>query len=615
MAKAGVAMKTLAARGGAPDNGRRTKRQHACQLVVVEGELGRSMTMGIRRPFLEIALPLAWLLGFAGWAAAAGSDDELLARFRAAFEPGPRSFGSGVSQDVTVGRCGTPLVMEYLARRDSLAPATTEAIDQYLAVTDVGDTLLSAEGHFRLIYTLDGDNAVPLADTDPADGIPDFVASAASYLETAWTTEVGDLQLRPAPPGQPVEVSFRRMNFYGYTVPVDPEAGTTRLVFNSRFSRFPPNDDPDGDVAGSAKITAAHEFRHASQYAGSRWSEGGWVELDAVWAEERVFEQVNAYRYYLLGDSPVRRPRIPLDGGQTGTGSYDDAVFEIWLNRRWGDTVIREYWERRAAVPAESPLASWDVVLEPRGVFLATAWADFIGWNFATGTRAVPGVGYPEAADYPTGDLEASLSSYPSTVSGSVEHLAAAPVLLGGFAELGDRLVRIRFEGDGDPDPLALALHVQTVDGGAYLETVGLDRRNNANIVLQTPADGLRAVGVIVGNGAATGPTRFWTLAVDTVAGRPAGPAGELKAAEPNPCNPATWLTCEMSARASTTLDIVDAAGRRVRQLWSGSLGPGTHRFFWDGRTDGGRPAPAGLYVARLGTPHGWHGRKLTLVR
>jgi hypothetical protein len=543
-------------------------------------------------------------------------EQRLLERFQAGFGPdhvSPRP-GAPDLDETGADRCGTPLVIEYLSRRGRLSASTTLAIDHYLAFADGADTLLSEGGHFRLTYAREGDNAIPVDDLDPADGVPDFVARTSAYLETAWTAQVRDLGLRAPPTDRPVDVSFRRMTFYGYAVPVDPAAGSTRLVLHNSFSRFPPNDDPDGNVAGAARVTATHEFRHASQYVGSRWSEGGWTEMDAVWAEERVCGQVNDYHHYLWGDSPVWRPHVPLDGGQTGTGSYDDAVFEIWLNLRWGDGLIRDYWERRADAPLETPLASWDAVLEPRGTSLAALWDDFIGWNFATGARAVPGVGYPEATEYPECTLYAALSVYPAVVSGEVEHLAALPVQLGGFASLGDRLLRLSFDGEGGSAPLALALHVLTNDGG-YLETVGLDRHGDAELVLRTPASELRAVGVIVGNGAASGPARSWTLAADTVAGPPPSPAGHLLGVEPNPCNPATWLTCEMTARAEANLDIVDAGGRLVRSLWSGSLGPGSHRFHWDGRTDAGRPAPSGVYVARLGTAGGAQSRKLTLVR
>ncbi|MBK9777433.1 MAG: hypothetical protein IPP62_13950 [bacterium] len=519
--------------------------------------------------------------------------------------------------DPSTGRCGTPLIIDYLAQRDELSPATVSLIDQWLAFDSLGDTLTSAGGHFRLAWVRDGDNAVPLADIDPADGIPDFVAHAAEYLEDAWTVQFEDMGLRTPPGDAPVDVSFRRMHFYGYTVAVDPQAGATRMVLHNSFGRFPPNDDPEGDAAGSMKVTCAHELRHVSQYAGSRWSERGWTELDATWAEERTCSQVNDYHHYLLGDSPVRRPQLSLDHGSTGTGTYDDSVFQIWLNERWGDALIRDYWERRVTASDEDPLASWDTVLEPLGASLAAGWAQFMGWNFATGTRAITGVGYPDAADFPTSEPVAVLALYPSSTAGKVEHLATAPVLLSGFEALGDRLLALDFDGDdtNGSGPMALGLYVQTLDGGGYLETVGLDRHNDARFVLRTPASSLRSVGVLVGNPSRAGEARPWTVAVDTVPGPPKPPAGILAGAQPNPSNPGTWLTCEMSARADVTLEIVDAAGRRVRRLWTGSLGPGSHRFHWDGRSADGRPAPAGVYVARLGLGGGWQARKLTLVR
>lgn len=544
-------------------------------------------------------------------------DQYFLYRFHAGFAPErlpPRYRADG--DDVPgQGRCGTPLIIEYLSRRDELSPQTSAAIDAYLSFTTAGDTLLSAGGHFRLTWIEEGTDAVPLADDNPADGVPDFVAHIAEYLETAWAVEVDELGLRSPPSGQPVDVSFRRMHFYGYTLVVNPQIGATRLVLHSSFAHFPPNDDPDGSVAGCAKVTAAHEFRHACQFAGSRWSEYGWVELDATWAEERVFDQVNDYRHYLMGDSPVRRPGVSLDSGQGGTGSYDDAVFQIWLNRRWGDDLIRAYWERRAGAFEEAPLDTWDAVLAPHDASLASVWGDFIGWNFATGNRASVGVGYPDAASYPAGDPAAVISAYPGRATGKVEHLAAAPVLLTGFDALGDRLVALTFDGDDGPDPMALALHVRTTEGDTWLESVGLDRQNDARITLPVHAGQLSAVGVIVGNGLASGPARFWTLAVDTVPGPPPEPSARLRGIEPNPCNPTTWVTCEFSERADATLDVVDTAGRRVRRLWSGSLDTGHHRFHWDGRTDAGQPAPAGVYVARLASGRSWQGRKLTLVR
>ncbi len=539
--------------------------------------------------------------------AAAATELRLLDGFRAAFE-------AGADDEPIDAACGTSLVRAYLEQRAHLAPSAVAAIDDLLAFASEGDTLLSPGGHFRLGWVREGDHAVPLADTDPADGIPDFVARIAGYLDESWDLAIDGIGL-VAPPGGPIDVSFRRMHFFGYTVPVDPVAGTTRIVLHNSFARFPPNDDPDGDVIGSARITAAHEFRHCSQYAGSRWSEGGWTELDATWVEERTYPQVNGYHHYLYGDSPVRRPLLPLDSGAAGTGTYDDAVFEIWLNERWGDVVMREYWERRAAEPSKDVLESWDAVLARRGTSLAASWAGFTGWNHLVGARASAGVGYPDAADYPAGEPYARVESYPARVAGNVARLAAAPVELGGFAALGEALVRLEFDGDDDGGPLSLAIVVRDADGGATLESVGLDAANDAQVILPTPADRLAAVGIVVGNPARAGKARPWTVEVDTLPGPPPPLRGRVTAVEPNPCNGGTWLDCTMTAGARATVDIVDARGRRCRRLFAGHLGPGSHRFHWDGRADDGRPAPAGTYLAVFGTGSREHARKLTVVR
>ncbi|MBK8167033.1 MAG: hypothetical protein IPK64_13920 [bacterium] len=545
----------------------------------------------------------------AGAAVPLDAGQGLLDRFRAAFDG-----GAGEGGPMDDAGCGTSQVREYLEQRPGLSPGTVSTIDDFLAYVSDENTLLSPGGHFRLGWFATGDNAVPSADDDPQDGVPDFVAHIARYLEESWDLAIGEFGFR-APPGGPIDVSFRRMHYYGYTVPVDPGAGTSRIVLHNSYSRFPPNDDPEGNAIGSAKVTAAHEFRHCSQYAGSRWSEGNWTELDATWAEERTFPLVNAYHHYLLGDSPVRRPQLPLDSGPGGTGSYDDAVFAIWLNARWGDAVIRDYWERRATMPDEDPLAAWDGVLAPRGASLAAAWAGFTGWNYVVGKRAVVGMGYADAADYPTGDVFARAESYPARITGTVAHLAATPVELGGFEDLGECLLRLTFDGHEDDGPLSLALHVRDVDGGASLESVGLDRENDAQVVLRTPAGRLASVGIVVGNPARAGEARAWTIDVDTIPGPPLPPRGRLVSIEPNPCNGGTWFDCAMTAGAAVEVDVYDARGRRFRRIFGGHLGPGRHRFHWDGRAEDGRPAPAGTYLAVVTSAGREHARKLTVVR
>jgi flagellar hook assembly protein FlgD len=51
---------------------------------------------------------------------------------------------------------------------------------------------------------------------------------------------------------------------------------------------------------------------------------------------------------------------------------------------------------------------------------------------------------------------------------------------------------------------------------------------------------------------------------------------------------------------SNVSIRIVDAAGRRVRDLRQEWLPAGAHEMQWDGSGSDGAPVPAGLYFVRL---------------
>lgn len=413
-------------------------------------------------------------------------------------------------------KCGTDLVRQYYGVKDRLDPAVSGRIAGYLATAPAGRGVhLSSEGNFQLSYSLTGEDAVPAADVNPADGVPDFVARAAQYLEQSYTVEVGMTGFAdPLPADGPLTVSFRSMQSYGYSTIVSSGEGTTALVLHNDFLGFPPNDDPDGDVAGAVKVTCAHEFRHAVQYRTSRWREGGWIELDAVWAEELVFDLTNDYYNYLSGGSPIRHPELPLDGGTTGTGSYEDCVFQLWLQETWGTGLIRDFWQRRAVQTTEPVLDTYDAVLQVRGRSLADAWGEFTAWNYLTGYRARPGLGYGEASSYPYGPVVADLGAYPAQTSGAVEHLAADFIRLQGFSAAEEGTLELDFTGEAGAAPLTVVLVIHRRDGGAVLESLDLSGADGGRHTAAVPLADIESAAVVVGNPDQGGPARAYSLVV-----------------------------------------------------------------------------------------------------
>ena len=302
---------------------------------------------------------------------------------------------------------------------------------------------LSPGGRFQIEYSISGPDSVDITDIDPANGIPDFVEQLAFEFENSWTHETDLLGFdAPDTGGMPYEVQLLAIGSFGYTELDAMAPGGTRIVMRNSYEGLPANEDPDGSALGSLRVTAAHELRHAGQYATSAWSEPGlWIEIDAVWIEDQVYDDVNDYYRYLQSGSPISDPPLPLDSG--GTPSYSESIFEFWIEERTGLEGVREFWERRRGFPAEHPLDSYDAVLTSHYSPLDSAFVDFALYNLQCGSLAAPGIGYTEAAGYPDTRFSEELVSLPASIGSTVEHLSAKLYRIEGFSP-GDEEVLVR---------------------------------------------------------------------------------------------------------------------------------------------------------------------------
>jgi hypothetical protein len=76
-----------------------------------------------------------------------------------------------------------------------------------------------------------------------------------------------------------------------------------------------------------------------------------------------------------------------------------------------------------------------------------------------------------------------------------------------------------------------------------------------------------------------------------------------------------TTVEYGVGSTRNVSLGVYDAGGRCLRTIASGRLTPGRHQATWNGRTDQGREAPAGVYVIALRTEAGVSARKVVLYR
>ena len=83
----------------------------------------------------------------------------------------------------------------------------------------------------------------------------------------------------------------------------------------------------------------------------------------------------------------------------------------------------------------------------------------------------------------------------------------------------------------------------------------------------------------------------------------------------PNPFNPTTHVIFTLAEAGPVDLAIYDASGRLVRRLTSDAYPRGRHAVRWDGRSDDGAAAAAGVYFSRLQTRQARFTRKLVLAK
>src|SRR5674476_91209 len=305
-----------------------------------------------------------------------------------------------VDQDLSPIKCGTEIVMEYYNHKNELSTSTISEIDKFLVrpfeKTSTSSVYITPSGKFQITYDVTGTNAVPTADKD-SNGVPDYVEWVGSYFDYAWHVEIDSLGYLAPPIGTgQYQVGFANMPDYGYTVQIS--GLLTQIVLHNNFLGFPPNTDPEGNQKGAAKVTAAHEFKHATQIMYNNWNEPGWfLELDATWMEDIAYNQVNDY-YNYLPSSQIVEPGRSFDGGS----GYEDCIWMHYLSQKFGVLINRQIWERRK-ISSELIYNNFNNILAQYSYTFIKGYKEYFTWNYGCGSDVSSLLrSYKEAANYPT---------------------------------------------------------------------------------------------------------------------------------------------------------------------------------------------------------------------
>ncbi|MDZ7725128.1 MAG: MXAN_6640 family putative metalloprotease [candidate division KSB1 bacterium] len=337
-------------------------------------------------------------------------------------------------------KCGTFFVHELL-NSPSLSKNNFENIVSHVMSRPTMQSFYDTpEGHFRIHYNTETRPIVYQHDVDvsPKDSHPDFVNRTGAYFEKSYAFIIDSLgYLTPPSDGgrggnDRYDVYLSLADTLGLTSPDSRsdqydgyDSYTSHIQLNAAFDE---NQTPDK----LAKVTAAHEFFHAVQFAygldyfadiNSVW----FTEASAVWIEDLIYDDVNDYYGYL--PTFFNSPWKSLQTWDNNAHAYAACIWPHFLHQKYDIDIIKEIWEN-----ANYYNSIYNVtrdLLANRQVTLDDAFQEFTRWNYFTGYRYSTNLPhYDEARYYPQVSIQALHTELPvinqaPPVNERPDHLAA----------------------------------------------------------------------------------------------------------------------------------------------------------------------------------------------
>jgi len=300
--------------------------------------------------------------------------------------------------------------------------------------------------HFVLHYALTGPDSVykPWEDVNPSDGVPDYINHVADIFEYVWQVEVDTMgYLAPLPDAgrggdDRYDIYLRNLGigYFGFTTPESVVQGYRAFSYSEVENDFRESSRYRLNPLEAVRVTAAHEFFHAVQFAYDVSEYQGyddidpyndklwWFEASSTWIEDVVYDDINDYRGYLAYF--YRYPWMAL-----GTFSFLDydrrihayasCVWPIFLTEKFSDlNVMRQIWEECGAPPGGyNTLDATNTILQQDqyGSSLDAAFLEFEIWNFHTGALADTASFFSEGLSFPAVDTTVYISGLDSIAS------------------------------------------------------------------------------------------------------------------------------------------------------------------------------------------------------
>jgi len=570
-------------------------------------------------------------------------------------------------------KCGTPAI---LAIQSMVQEASLSVQEQYQAFTKMrfdylaSHTYGSPGGHFLIHFATSGAHkAYQVSIDNDGNGVPDFIESVGLILDSVWAKEIGDFGYEiPPPDGFYPSGIDDRYDIYLFDLATGIDMGgiygatyqdtvfiedgrpkaTAFLVLDNDYSTIAIYEDKPLEAI---RVTAAHEFFHAIQFGYDPYEfepmkstdpyddRTHWMEMSAVWMEEQVYDRINDYYYYLpwffaYNNISLRTAHLTLRPGVSY--QYAAAVWPLYLSQTFGDDIVRQIWEGCSdSVGHDAFRWVFDEVI--RDVSddtwnFRTALSEFYSWAYFTGTRAVDGFGFEEAANYPmipeTWEEEANIrnfTNFPVEDSMMQAEFNRLPQYLGAnyLRFIPSRLDEMRFTLDGEQSRIENRYDTVEFDWTVRMAKVNLEIGDKSVDLLPTvygngdeiSIDDANVYSEIIAIIVPYAETKYEQIHFDARYGfsvpdtsEPFSPGTIFADPWPNPVKLSEAqsvkfrVITDRQATEEVRLDVFTLAGEKVYGIAEErSLIPEQDLFLdWNGRNEAGNIVASGLYLVYI---------------
>lgn len=349
----------------------------------------------------------------------------------------------------------------------------------------------------------------PSSVDDDGDGVPNYVETARDELNYVWDrivtrggyrTPLADSgPQRGEGPDTKLDVYLADIgdNFglYGYCVPEPAPGGGLRAAgYCVLDNDYDPSEYGTGtDPLDNLRVTVAHEFFHAVQFAYD-YAEDPWLmEGTAAWIEDEMYDEVND-NYQFIPGGQMTRARLPLDApGDADAGWYTSWTWWRYLSEvRFPDRgatglplIVREVW--RAAAGA-TPRENHSLVATARAISAAGgSFVDaFAGYGEA---KRRPGALFEEGASYRriplSGSFRVDGGSRTRWQAATLPHLTSQTFSFvpGDATAAASWRLRIPVDAPATARGSHVQVSVVRADGRRVVRQLRLDERGNGSVV------------------------------------------------------------------------------------------------------------------------------------